>query len=82
MALLPAYYDDTARAQHWQVLQRQVGTDADGPVLLADAGDELQRFLGPVCDSLIAENPFTQAWPAGGPWRLGIQARTGDEGDG
>ena len=82
VALLPAYYDDTARAQHWQVLQRQVGTDADGPVLLADAGDELQRFLGPVCDSLIVENPFTQAWPAGGPWRLGIQARTGDEGDG
>ena len=31
----------------------------------------LPRFLGPVCDSLIAESPFTQAWHAGGPWRPG-----------
>ena len=82
VALLPAYYDDTARAQHWQVLQRQVGTDADGPARLADAGEELQRFLGPVCDSVITENPFPRAWPAGGPWQLGIQGRTeGDDSD-
>ena len=79
VALLPAYYDDTARAQHWRVLDRQVGPDTDGPARLVDAGEELRRFLGPVCDSMIEESPFTQVWPAGGPWRLGIQARTGDE---
>ena len=71
--LLPGYYDDTARAQHWQVLQRQIATDADGPTRLVDAGDELRRFLGPVCDSLIEERPFNEAWPVGGPWRPGIQ---------
>lgn len=27
-------------------------------------------------DSLIEESPLTRAWPSGGPWRLGIQART------
>ena len=79
-ALLSGYYEDAARAQRWQELQRQVGTGADGPARLVDAGEELRRFLGPVCDSLIAKSPFTQAWPAGGPWRAGIQARTGGEG--
>ncbi len=79
VALLPGYYDARARAQHWHVLKRQVGTGADGPALLVDAGEELQRFLGQVCDSLIEGSPFTEAWPAGGPWRPGIRARTGTE---
>ena len=80
-ALLPGYYDDTARVQHWQVLQRQITTDADGPARLVDAGDELRRFLGPVCDSLIEDSPFPQGWPSGGPWRPGLRSWTGDEGD-
>ena len=79
-ALRPRYYEDTTRAQRWQELQRQIGTAGDGPDRLADAGEELRRFLGPICDSLIEESPFTQAWPGGGPWRPGIQARTGGEG--
>ena len=79
-ALLPGYYQDAARTQHWQVLHRQIPTDADGPAQLVETGDELRRFLGPVCDSLIEERPFTEAWPIGGPWRTGIQARTGAEG--
>ena len=36
-----------------------------------DFGEELRRFIGPVCDGLIEERPFTEAWPAGGPWRPG-----------
>ncbi len=58
-------------------MRRQIGTDIDGPDRLVDVGEELRRFLGPVCDSLIAESPFIQVWPAGGPWRPGIRARTG-----
>ena len=77
---LPDYYEATARAQHWQVLQRQIATDAEGPAGIVDAGEELRHFLGPVCDSLIEESAFTQAWPAGGPWRPGMQARTGGDG--
>ena len=80
VALLPGYLRRHARAQHWQVLLRQIATDADGPAGLADAGEELRRFLGPVCDSLIEESPFARVWPAGGPWRPGIQARTGGGG--
>ena len=82
LALLPGYYEDGERGQEWQVLQRQVGPAADGPTRLADVGQELGRFLGPVCDSLIAARPFTQVWSAPGPWRAGFRTRpeaaTGD----
>lgn len=79
-ALLPGYYEDPTRARRWQELQRQIGTAVDGPARLVDAGEELRHFLGLVFDSLIEDTPFTQSWPAGGPWRPGIQARTGGEG--
>ena len=69
LALLPRYYEDTVRGERWQTLQRQMGTGVDGPARLVDAGEELRRFLGPVCDSLIEDSPFTPTWPAGGPWQ-------------
>ena len=56
-ALRPAYYEDPARRERWRVLHRQIPTGADGPARLADAGVELSRFLGPLCDSLIEERP-------------------------
>ena len=80
-ALRADFYQDTMRANRWQVLQRQIGPAAGGPARLEDAGEELRRFLGPLCDSLIQASPFTQAWPAGGPWRPRIQPRRGDKGD-
>lgn len=82
LALLPQYYEDAARAQRWRELHRQAAADSDNPARLVDAGDELRRFLGPVCDSLIKGTSFTETWPAGGPWRSGVQARTGGEGGG
>ena len=84
-ALLAGYYDDheaAARGQRWREMRRQIGADIDGPDRLVEAREELRRFLGPVCDSLIEESSFTQAWPAGGPWRPGVQDRMGGkEGD-
>ena len=81
LALLSAYYEDAMREQLWRKLRREIEDDADGPRGLVDAGNELREFLGPVCDSLIEGSSFTQAWPAGGPWRPGIQVRTGGGGD-
>ena len=80
VALLPAYYKDPVRRRLWEDFRRGMSEDADGPARLVDAGDELREFLRPVCGSLIEERPFTEAWPAGGPWRAGAQARTGGEG--
>ena len=81
MALLPSYYEEAMRERLWQELRRGMEEGADGPATLVDAGDELREFLGPVCDSLIEERAFTQAWPAGGPWGSGVQTRTGGVGD-
>ena len=77
IALLPTYYEDATRERLWQKLRRGLADDADGPDRLVDAGDELRRFLGPVCDSLIAGSSFTQVWPAGGPWRVGDSGSDG-----
>ena len=79
-ALRPAYYEDPVRLERWHLLQRQIPTGADGPARLADAGVELHRFLGPVCDSLIEGAAFPQNWPAGGPWRPAVEAATGGDG--
>ena len=69
LALLPGYYEDPDRDQRWQTLRRQMLVEQDGPAGLVDAGDEIRRFLGPVCDSMIGDVPFVGTWPAGGPWR-------------
>ena len=82
IALLPSYYEDAMRERLWKALRRGMEEDADGPAKLVDTGGELVRFLGPVWDSLTEGSSFTQVWPAGGPWRAGVQARTGDEGGG
>ncbi|MCY3843268.1 MAG: nucleotidyl transferase AbiEii/AbiGii toxin family protein [Acidobacteria bacterium] len=77
-ALPAGYYDDheaPERGQRWREMRRQIGTHIEGSDHLAEAGEELRRFLGPICDSLIAERPFTPAWPAGGPWRPRVRAR-------
>ena len=80
VALTPSYYLDAARSQRWLVLQGQIGGSADGPALLVDAGEEMLSFLGPVCDSLIEGEQFTQAWSAGGPWQPRTRATGGGEG--
>lgn len=48
----------------------------DGPVTLADVGDRIQSFLGPVRSSIFRHRPFRRQWSPGGPWW-----RVGDEGE-
>ena len=81
VSLLPDYYEDTARARRWSVLQRQIGAGAGAgaPDRLVGGGEELRRFLGPVYDSLTEDCPFTQVWPAGGPWQQQIPDLCGAE---
>ena len=79
LALLPDYYRDGMRVQHWTKLRNGIDPDIEGPIMLTDAGKEVRRFLGPTCDSLIAGSPFRQEWPAGGPWRSGNEAGTGGD---
>jgi hypothetical protein len=81
-ALRPAFYEDPMRARRWQEFQRQVEGGGHGPVRLVEVGEEVSRFLGPVCDSLIGGEAFTLVWAAGGPWQLGVYKVEGGEGDG
>ena len=81
-ALRPAYYEDPLRARRWQEFQRQLEGEDSGPVRLVDVGEEVGRFLGPVCDSLIEARPFTRVWAPGGPnWQAGTYARGGGRAD-
>ena len=78
-ALRKDYYLDPRRETLWDRLVHKIEPDANGPIRLVDAGEEVRRFLWPVYDSLIEERPFTQDWPVGGPWQSGIQVRTEGE---
>lgn len=80
-ALGTAYYEDLLRARRWQEFQRQIETIGHGPERLVDIGEEVRRFLGPVCDSLIQGVPFTRIWAAGGPWASGTYTRGGGRSD-
>ena len=69
VALLSEFYEDTQRDQRWQVLRRTIAADADGPADFEDAGQELEAFLGPVCDSLLDDKAIcadvARRWPVG-----------------
>ena len=69
----PDFYEDTVRVQRRQELHRQIATNIDSPAQLADSGEKLRDFQGPICNSLIEESPFTQVLPAAEPWRPGTQ---------
>lgn len=74
-ALRPAFYEHGERIAQWGAFQRRAGAAVDAPTSFGAAGEIVRAFLGPVRESLIRVEPFTQAWPAGGPWRpagLGI----------
>ena len=79
-ALLPAYYGDTARAEHWRALQHQIATDADAPTRLVDAGEELGQFPGaglrqPDRRSASSRRRGQRAGLGGPGFRLGWEAK-------
>lgn len=68
-ALRPAFYENGDRIAQWEAFQRSAGAVVDAPTRFAAAGEIVRAFLGPVRESLIRDDPFTQVWRAGGPWR-------------
>lgn len=80
-ALRPAFYDDANRIKQWEAFQRNVGAAIDAPTRFGEAGEIVRAFLGPIRESLATGEPFTQAWPAGGPWRpaASLIGRGGDD---
>jgi len=66
-ALRPAFYQDARRAEYWQAFLRKAGTAAT-PADFNAVGERVRAFLGPVRETLVRGEAFTQTWPAGGPW--------------
>jgi hypothetical protein len=68
-ALRPAFYEDVDRIKQWEAFQRNVGATIDAPTRSSEAGEIVRAFLSPIRESLLRDEPFTQAWSAGGPWQ-------------
>lgn len=67
VALTPGFYSDPKRAAEWQrylFRARLPGAPAD----FALVGEKLQAFLGPIWSALADGHPFSDTWPAVGPW--------------
>jgi predicted nucleotidyltransferase component of viral defense system len=79
-ALRPAFYEDPDRITQWEAFQRDSGPAVEAPARLQEVGDMVRIFLGPVRESLIRDEPFTRAWPAGGPWGPGGAGTQGGTG--
>jgi predicted nucleotidyltransferase component of viral defense system len=67
VGLAPRFFAGDARAAQWRAyLDRNELPGA--PRDLAQAGERIQAFLGPVWSSLIASEKFAGSWRPGGPW--------------
>lgn len=77
-ALRPAFYEDGNRIAQWEAFQRSVGAAVDAPTRFSAAGEIVRAFLGPIRESLIRDDPFTQVWRAGGPWRPEAHGTAGE----
>jgi len=75
-ALTPAFYQTHEIATRWRNYLTAGAVLTPPPGQFEVIGERIIRFLGPVRESLVAGEPFTSVWPAGGPWstRRAIEA--------
>lgn len=68
VALTPAFYSETARADQWlRYLNRSKLMDA--PQEFAEAGERVIAFLQPPARAVASGEAFESHWNPGGPWR-------------
>jgi hypothetical protein len=68
VALTAAFSDSPLKQSQWASFLKR-GRLVKEPVGLADVIPMLYDFLMPPAQALVAEQPFSQSWPAGGPWQ-------------
>jgi len=68
-ALTTAFYQMPEIETRWRNYLAAGAVLTPPPSRFEDIGERIITFLGPVRDTLIAREPFTQAWPLGGPWQ-------------
>jgi hypothetical protein len=67
--LTPAFYQMPEIERRWRSYLAAGMVLTPPPGQFAAVGERIVRFLGPVRDSIVAEEPFAGAWPPGGPWQ-------------
>lgn len=75
LSLTSGFYTDTTRGDRWRAYLTKRGR-LPAPTDFGSVGELVTLFLAPPWRTLSRGDRFVATWPAGGPWRLGIQART------
>ena len=78
LSLTSGFYTDTARGDRWRAYLIKRGC-LPAPMDFGAVGELVTLFLSPPWCALSRGDRFVAAWPAGGPWRSGMKARTGGE---
>jgi hypothetical protein len=68
-ALTPGFYQFPDLADRWQHYLRAGTILVPPPAQFEVVGESIIRFLGPVRESLVAEDAISRNWRDGGPWR-------------
>jgi predicted nucleotidyltransferase component of viral defense system len=68
-ALGSAFYRDDDLQARWGAYLRAGAFRAPPPARFESIGERVRSFLGPVRESIVADEPFELEWRAGGPWR-------------
>ena len=69
-ALTPAFYSNPQLQNYWTGYGSRGALIHHPPSAFEEIGDRIQSFLGPVRDSILADEPFDMNWSPGGPWQF------------
>ena len=69
VALTSAFYSNADLQDRWQAYGQDGQLLSSPPSAFEDIGSRIQAFLGPVRETIIAEESFARHWPPGGSWR-------------
>ena len=67
-ALTPAFYSNPDLLNRWQSYGQDGQLLRSPPSAFEEIGNRIQVFLGPVRQSIIAQETYAMHWPPGGSW--------------
>ena len=79
ISLTTSFYGDATRGERWRAYLTKRGR-LPAPTDFGVVGELVTLFLTPPWRALCRGDRFAAAWPPGGPWRPGVQDRTGGDG--
>ena len=68
VALTAAFHSASAKQTQWRAYLRKNRIEGEIPPL-DEVTNQIQAFVMPAVDALVAERPFAKRWSPGGPWQ-------------